>query len=400
MQSSNGSPARSLRWTTTSTTCWSPTKTLHGQKRNSASTGCGQSNLSRWCTHEYWAYRYRPTLDNQASRSTLWRRRDCTDLNVLEQLTKRSVFWWCGRLTGHYPVCGWQRPACSYLKRVASQETEWDRPVPDKLRAVCEEMHRRLVPRDPVGGVWFPGGGVQTGRLWCDASDIAYGAVLEINNRIIEMQRGYDRKTTSGTSMLQNWMLSSRAWPSLRSGMFTIWRYARIPALSLVGCKQSSIGNTHQIKTGGLYDVLVQRQIQVVNDLVTTAGLDLSLKWVPSHENKVDQLSRVQSWCKSVKLPDEVCATSVGLKVCGPVSRAQIQIGQQTDDQIQEVIADLREDCDVSDEVFSRYQSQLVVHGGLLCHSYLHSVDGTIIVPVLQQAFQEDVVLCSHINTA
>ena len=44
-----------------------PTKTWHGQKRNCASTGCGQSNLSQWCTHEYWAYRYRPTLDNQAS---------------------------------------------------------------------------------------------------------------------------------------------------------------------------------------------------------------------------------------------------------------------------------------------------------------------------------------------
>ena len=111
------------------------------------------------------------------------------------------------------------------------------------------------------------------------------------------------------------------------------------------------------------------------------------------------QLSRVQSWCRSVKLPDEVCAASVVVKVCGPVSRAQIQIVQQTDDQIQKVIADLREDRDVGDEVFSRYQSQLVVHDGLLCHSYLDSVDGTIIVPVLPQAFQEDVVRCSHINT-
>ena len=161
---------------------------------------------------------------------------------------------------------------------------------------------------------------------------------------------------------------------------------------TVFGWLQAVIGNTHRIKTGGLYDVLVQRRIQIVNDLVTTAGLDLSLKWVdlPSHENKADQLSRVQSWCKSVKLPGEVCA-SFGIKVCGPVSRRQIQIGQQTDDQIQEIIADLRENRDVGDEVFSRYQSQLVVHDGLLCCSYLHSVDGTITVPVLQLGFQEDV---------
>ena len=55
-----------------------------------------------------------------------------------------------------------------------------------KLRAACEEMHRWLVASDPVGGVWFPGEGVQTGSLWCDASDMAYGTVLEINNQIID----------------------------------------------------------------------------------------------------------------------------------------------------------------------------------------------------------------------
>ena len=33
-------------------------------------------------------------------------------------LTKRELFSICGKLVGHYPICGWLRVACSYLKRM------------------------------------------------------------------------------------------------------------------------------------------------------------------------------------------------------------------------------------------------------------------------------------------
>ena len=39
--------------------------------------------------------------------------------SVPENLTRRGFFSICGKLVGHYPVAGWLRMACSYVKRRA-----------------------------------------------------------------------------------------------------------------------------------------------------------------------------------------------------------------------------------------------------------------------------------------
>lgn len=38
---------------------------------------------------------------------------------VGEELSRRELFSACGRLVGHYPIVGWLRVACSYVKRRA-----------------------------------------------------------------------------------------------------------------------------------------------------------------------------------------------------------------------------------------------------------------------------------------
>ncbi|KAK4310301.1 hypothetical protein Pmani_018120 [Petrolisthes manimaculis] len=48
------------------------------------------------------------------------------DNNVKEApmtLTRRSVFSWCGQLVSHLPVCGWLRPAASFIKRKVTSLT-------------------------------------------------------------------------------------------------------------------------------------------------------------------------------------------------------------------------------------------------------------------------------------
>ena len=50
-----------------------------------------------------------------------------------DQLTRRKLFSWVGQLTGHFPVCSWLRPACSFLKRMASGG-EWDDTVGPRVR--------------------------------------------------------------------------------------------------------------------------------------------------------------------------------------------------------------------------------------------------------------------------
>lgn len=47
---------------------------------------------------------------------------------VKDNLSRREIFSICGKLVGHYPIAGWLRVACSYVKRRADRY-EMGRPV-------------------------------------------------------------------------------------------------------------------------------------------------------------------------------------------------------------------------------------------------------------------------------
>ena len=49
----------------------------------------------------------------------VWQRRE-EELGFQQLLTKQDVYNWCGKLTIHYPVCGWLHPAASWPKRLAT----------------------------------------------------------------------------------------------------------------------------------------------------------------------------------------------------------------------------------------------------------------------------------------
>ena len=50
-------------------------------------------------------------------------RRDGERPKVPNVLTRRAVFSVCGRLTGHFPVCGWLRVAAALVKQRANAMT-------------------------------------------------------------------------------------------------------------------------------------------------------------------------------------------------------------------------------------------------------------------------------------
>jgi hypothetical protein len=60
--------------------------------------------------------------------------------NVLEEpqfeLSKREVFSYCGKLVAHYPIAGWLRPACSFIKRSANNQN-WDEGVNETTKRRC-----------------------------------------------------------------------------------------------------------------------------------------------------------------------------------------------------------------------------------------------------------------------
>ena len=106
------------------------------------------------------------------------------DLNKVFLLTKRELYSVCGKLTGIYPVANWLRIACSYLKR-ATNDIKWDDIISYRLAKQIEELLLRLQNEDPVKGRWDVRK-TDSITLWCDASNLAIGAVLQVNDSVIE----------------------------------------------------------------------------------------------------------------------------------------------------------------------------------------------------------------------
>ncbi|XP_005105723.1 uncharacterized protein LOC101847362 [Aplysia californica] len=104
--------------------------------------------------------------------------------HAVSKVTKRELFSICGKLTGHYPVAGWLRIACSYIKRRANG-TNWEEIVDDEVEKMLKEMLSRLTNEDPVKGKWYVPKATK-GTVWCDASSIGYGVLLEVNGNAVE----------------------------------------------------------------------------------------------------------------------------------------------------------------------------------------------------------------------
>ena len=69
--------------------------------------------------------------------------------SVPEKLTRRGLFSICGKLVGHYPVAGWLRVACSYVKRRA-EGGRWDDYVGEEAASMLAEVIARVEREDPV----------------------------------------------------------------------------------------------------------------------------------------------------------------------------------------------------------------------------------------------------------
>ena len=197
------------------------------------------------------------TIDNDRVR---WCRREC-DLKVEEPVTKRNIFRWCGRLTGHHPVCGWLRPVASWLKRVAtSVAVAWDDAVPPELQELCLDLQKRVLNEDPVAGVWSASPSSQW-KVWCDASNIAYGVVLEADGAVVEDQswlRPADDKRHINVAELDaviKGLTLAVSWGLKDITLLT-------DSQTVFGWLGSLLNNTQRVKVSGLHEVVVKRRLQ------------------------------------------------------------------------------------------------------------------------------------------
>ncbi|XP_076049715.1 uncharacterized protein LOC143030451 [Oratosquilla oratoria] len=115
---------------------------------------------------------------------TLMFRRGNEIPKVTDEMCKRELFSLCGKLVGHYPIAGWLRTACSYIKRRMGLK-DWGEKVDEDTLTMIRDVVQRTMHDDPVRGQWnVPQ--QSHGVVWCDAISIATGAVLEIGDVIVE----------------------------------------------------------------------------------------------------------------------------------------------------------------------------------------------------------------------
>ena len=73
--------------------------------------------------------------------------------SISSELMRRAVFSSCGKLMGHYPVCGWLRVATGCIKRRTNLLSErWDEVITDEEIRFLDEVMAEVRRNDPVKG--------------------------------------------------------------------------------------------------------------------------------------------------------------------------------------------------------------------------------------------------------
>ena len=210
---------------------------------------------------------------------------------VADTLTRRDLFSVCGKLVGHYPKAGWLRVACSYLKRHAAGSS-WSDYVGDEVRDRIREVVEEVKSADPVRGVW-QAPKVDAGVVWCDASDLAMGAVLEIGGVEVEdasWMRKKDDYTHINVAELEAVLKGIN--------LCAKWHLKRVEIVTdsatVYGWLCLTLTEEKKVKTKGAAEVLVKRRLGIFKSLVEELGLQVTVRLVKSEANKADGLTRIR----------------------------------------------------------------------------------------------------------
>jgi ribonuclease HI len=226
-------------------------------------------------------------------------------------ITRRQLFSLCGKLVGHYPIVGWLRLACSYIKRLA-EGYMWDDPIGEKAEEIVRELLECVRMRDPVAGTWSVQQTMK-GIIWCDASNMGMGVILEIDGAIVEDAAWLRKKSDHAhinVAELEAVMKGINL--CIKWGLRTI--HVKTDSATVRGWIHSTVTVENRIKTKGSAEMLVKRRLSNLRQLIEEFELVVSVELVRSEKNKADALTRVRkSWL--VRHPEEeeegyVCAIS------------------------------------------------------------------------------------------
>ena len=217
--------------------------------------------------------------------------------DVPDIITRRSVFSFCGKLVGHLPICGWLRPAASFVKRRVNELSHsWDDEVLDEgLRVILQEMWQLVCDGDPARGRWDVH--AEEATVWVDASSIASGAVITVQGQTVEDASWLRRENESHINMAELDAVLKGVNMGLLWGTKRL--HLRTDSQAVYNWVSDALSGKARLKTKAASEMLIRRRLGVLKDLVKEYDLQVDIALVPSKGNLADRLTRVpQRWFK------------------------------------------------------------------------------------------------------
>jgi hypothetical protein len=197
------------------------------------------------------------------------------------------LFLICGQLVGHYPVVGWLRVACSYVKR-CSTVARWEDNIGDLAHDIFNNILALVDENDPVGGVWNLDG--KHGKVWCDASSLALACVFEIDVCTVE-EAAWLRKRDYGGHINMAELNAVVKGVSLAAK----WGLHQVEIVTdsatVVGWLHAVLFDSHKVKSHGISEMLVKRRLAVVKEICNEYSMEVKVTQVASSKNKADSLT-------------------------------------------------------------------------------------------------------------
>ena len=239
----------------------------------------------------------------------MWKRGNSIE-EVSFPMSRRQLFSVCGKLLGHYPVAGWMRIATSYIKRHSSG-VRWNDEIGEVAQWCMKDLLRRVELEDPVGGQWNAPLGANAATIWCDASNIALGTLLEIDGIAMEDAAWLRKKDdASHINVAELDSVTRGINLGIKWGMTCL--NIITDSATVNGWMSSLLTDSHKIRSHGMGEMLIKRRLGMLNELRESYGLTITCTLVPSANNKADILTRVpKMWLEKQRNCQVACVAVV-----------------------------------------------------------------------------------------